>query len=121
MKARKSSSDQEIVIFVTTASEEEATRIGRALVEGGLAACANVVPGIRSIFSWEGKVAEERECLILLKSRSGLFNQLSTAVKSLHSYSVPEIIALPIVQGSTDYLAWIRDVMGRHTGKPSKT
>ena len=121
MKSRKSRSEQEMVVFVTAASEEEATRIGRALVEAGLAACANLIPRIRSIFSWEGKVAEEQECLIVLKSRSGLFDQLSAAVKRVHSYSVPEIIALPIIQGSAEYLAWIHDVTGGHSGKPSKT
>jgi len=121
VKSRKSGSGQEIVIFVTASSEEEGARIGRALVERRLAACANLIPRIRSIFSWEGKVTEEAECLVVLKSRSGRFDQLAAAVKSLHSYSVPEIIALPIGQGSKDYLAWIRDVTGPRTGKPLKT
>jgi periplasmic divalent cation tolerance protein len=100
----------EIVVFVTAASEEEAARIGRSVVEAGLAACANVVPRIRSIFQWEGKVTDEQEALMLLKTRAGLFEELVAAVKGLHSYQVPEIIALPIGQGSADYLKWIRDV-----------
>lgn len=102
--------EREIIVFVTAASEEEAARIGRSVVEAGLAACANIVPQIRSIFRWEGKVSEEQESLMLLKTRSTLFPDLVTAIKKLHSYEVPEIIALPIGQGSADYLKWIRDV-----------
>lgn len=100
----------EIVVFVTTSSEEEAARIGRALVESGLAACANVLPRVRSIFSWEGKVSEEQESLMVLKTQADLFEDLAATVKKLHSYSVPEIIAVPITRGSADYLAWIRSV-----------
>ena len=100
----------EVVVFVTTPSEEEATRIGRALVEAELAACANILPGVRSIFRWEGKVSEEQESLMVLKSRADLFEELTATVKKLHSYRVPEIIALPITRGSPDYLNWIRDV-----------
>jgi periplasmic divalent cation tolerance protein len=102
--------EREIVVFVTAASEEEAARIGRSVVEAGLAACANVIPRVRSIFRWEGKVSEEQESLMLLKTRGTLFPELVTAIKKLHSYEVPEIIALPIGQGSADYLQWIRDV-----------
>jgi len=101
---------QEIVVFVTTSSEEEAARIGRALVEGGLAACANVLPRIRSIFRWEGKVSEEQESLMVVKSRSDLFGDLARTVKRLHSYQVPEIIAVPIAHGSPEYLSWIHEV-----------
>lgn len=100
----------EIVVFVTTSSEEEAARISRSLVEAGLVACANVLPRVRSIFRWEGKVTEEQESLIVLKTRSGLMKQLEKAIKKMHSYSVPEIIAIPIAQGSAEYLSWIRDV-----------
>lgn len=96
-------------MFVTTASEEEAVRIARALVEAGLAACANIVPQVRSIFRWEGEVTEEREVLVILKSRADLFAKMEEAIKKMHSYSVPEIIALPIVAGSQAYLGWIQD------------
>lgn len=106
---------QEIVVLVTASSEEEAARIGRALVEGGLAACANVLPRIRSIFRWEGKVSEEQESLMVVKSRSDLFDDLARTVKSLHSYQVPEIIALPIAHGSPEYLAWIHEVTRQPT------
>lgn len=109
--------DQEIVVLMTAASEEEAQKIGRALVEAGLVACANIIPRIHSIFFWDAKVTQEQECLMLLKSRTMLFEKLAVVVKSLHSYSVPEIIALPIVQGSGDYLAWIREVTSRSSQK----
>lgn len=100
---------REIVVLVTAATEEEAVRIGRGVVEARLAACANVLPGIRSIFPWEGKISDEREVLLLLKTRSDLFDRVAEAVKGLHSYQVPEILGLPIEAGSTDYLAWIRE------------
>jgi periplasmic divalent cation tolerance protein len=100
----------EIVVFVTTPSEEEATRMSRSLVEARLVACANVLPRVRSIFRWEGKVTEEQESLIVLKTRSSLMKPLEKAIKKMHSYSVPEIIAIPIAQGSAEYLSWIRDV-----------
>jgi periplasmic divalent cation tolerance protein len=100
----------EVVVLVTTASEEEAAQVGQALVKEGLVACANIVPGIRSIFRWEGKIEEEAECLLVLKSQRDHFEQLSKRVKELHSYSVPEIIALPIVDGLPEYLAWLRDM-----------
>ena len=106
----------EIVVFVTASSEEEAARIGRKLVEAGLADCANIVPRIRSIFRWQGTVSDEQESLIILKSRAGLFEKLASTVKVLHSYQVPEVIALPIQKGAADYLKWI----GVETGKPSK-
>jgi periplasmic divalent cation tolerance protein len=102
--------DGEIVVFVTAGSQEEGAKIGRAVVEAGLAACANIVPGVRSIFRWEGKISEEGEVLILLKSRAVLFDALAATIKRHHSYSVPEIIALPILLGAPDYLAWLRQV-----------
>ena len=105
-----------IVVLVTTASKRQAGRIGRALVEAGLAACVNVLPGIRSIFHWEGKISDEREVLLIVKSRADLFGRLAAEVKRLHSYQVPEVIAFPITYGTADYLAWIR----KTTHKPLK-
>lgn len=103
----------EIVVFVTTSSEEEAVKIGRKLVDAGLAACANILPKVRSIFRWEGQVSDEQESLMIVKSRASLFEELVAMVKELHSYKVPEIIALPIQEGSADYLKWIGDVTGK--------
>jgi periplasmic divalent cation tolerance protein len=105
--------DQEIVILVTAASEEEAAKIGGALVEAGLVACANILPRIRSVFFWEGKVAHEQESLLLLKSRAAHFEKVVTTVTSMHSYSVPEVIALPVTMGSAPYLAWIHETTNR--------
>ena len=99
---------EELVIFVTTSSEEEAERIGRDLVERRLAACANILGPIRSIFRWEGRVSDESERLLILKSRGALFEELAARVKALHSYQVPEIVAVPIVAGWPAYLEWVR-------------
>jgi periplasmic divalent cation tolerance protein len=106
-KGSQSWSTQAIIVLVTTASEEEATTIGRAVVRQELAACANILALKKSIFPWEGEIAEEQEWLMIMKSRRDLFEDLSMAVKRLHSYKVPEIIALPIVKGSQGYLNWV--------------
>ncbi len=98
-----------IVVFVTCGSEEEALTIARALVEEKLAACANIVSPIRSIYRWEGKIWDEKEWLLVIKTRQARFEDVATRVKSLHSYSVPEIIALPIIKGSLPYLDWITE------------
>lgn len=98
-----------IVVLITAASREEADRIARRLVEERLAACVNIVPQVRSLFVWEQKLSQEDEVLLLVKSRRARFAQLAAVVKQLHSYSVPEIIALPVVMGSADYLRWVSE------------
>ena len=98
----------EVVVLITTGSEEEARKIGRLLVSEGLVACANIVPKVQSIFRWEGKVVEEAETLLIVKSVADAFESLETKVKAHHSYDVPEIIAIPIQKGSTEYLSWVR-------------
>jgi periplasmic divalent cation tolerance protein len=98
-----------IIVLITTASEEQATTIGRAVVKQELAACANILALKKSIFQWEGEIAEEQECLMIVKSRWDLFEELSMEVKRLHSYKVPEIIAMPVVKGSQDYLNWLME------------
>lgn len=98
-----------IVVLITASSREEADRIARRLVEDRLAACVNVVPQVRSLFVWEGKLSQENEVLLVVKSRRARFQQLATAVTRLHSYRVPEIIALPVVMGSADYLRWVSE------------
>jgi periplasmic divalent cation tolerance protein len=99
----------EIVVLATASSCDEAAAIGRALIDERLAACVNIVPGVRSLFIWEGKTQDESETLLIMKSRLHLLEQLTERVKSLHSYSVPEVIALPIIGGSADYLNWLRE------------
>lgn len=99
----------EIVILITAGSPEEASSIARALVDEHLAACVNVVPGVRSFFFWEGRTQDAAETLLIVKSRRPLLDDLVTRVKAVHSYSVPEIVALPIIAGLPDYLAWVND------------
>lgn len=99
-----------IVIFTTCASEEEALRIANALIEEHLAACVNLCSPIRSIYRWEGKVMDEKECLLIIKTGRERYGELEKKIKALHSYSVPEIICLPILEGSLDYLEWMEEM-----------
>jgi periplasmic divalent cation tolerance protein len=103
---------EEIVVFITASDEDEAAKIAKALVEARLAGCANIIKDIRSIYSWQGKIEDEKEALMIVKTQKTLFDSLTKKVKELHSYSVPEIIALPIIQGSEDYLKWLKEVTG---------
>jgi len=96
-----------LVVLVTAPSPEKAAEIARALVEERLAACGNVVPGLRSIYRWEGKVQDDAEALLVLKTTRGRFEALRDRVLALHPYEVPEVIALPVERGSDPYLAWI--------------
>jgi periplasmic divalent cation tolerance protein len=98
-----------LVVLITTGSLEEGHSIARALVEERLAACVNILSPIQSIYRWEGKVQEDREVLLLVKTTPQMLDALSLRVKQLHSYEVPEIIALQVVAGSSDYLDWIDD------------
>jgi periplasmic divalent cation tolerance protein len=102
----------EIIVFITASNDDEASKIAKALVEARLAGCVNVVKNIRSVYSWEGKVEDEPEVLMIAKTQKALFNDLMKKVKELHSYTVPEIIALPIVDGSEEYLKWLKEVTG---------
>ncbi len=105
-----------IVILITAGSREEAAKIAKALVEEHLAACVNIVPEVDSFFFWEGKTQDAREALLICKSRQSLIEKVINRVKSLHSYSVPEIIALPIIAGSHEYLNWIKESTGIEAG-----
>lgn len=96
-----------IIVYITVPSPEEGKKIAKALVEKRLAACVNIVPGLRSIYHWQEKICDEKELLLIAKTRDSLFERLEHEVKSIHSYKVPEIIALPIVKGSKEYLDWI--------------
>ncbi len=95
------------IVLVTTGNEEEAAKIGRTLVEERLAACANIVPRIRSIYRWQDQVHDEQESLMILKTRAPLFSKLQKRVKELHSYEVPEIISFPVTAGLPQYLEWV--------------
>jgi len=96
-----------VVVLITAGSEEEAHKIAELLVNQKKAACVNIVPGVDSLFRWEGKIDSARESLLLIKTKASLFPEIISLVKDIHSYEVPEIIALPIIGGSEDYLKWL--------------
>jgi periplasmic divalent cation tolerance protein len=98
-----------IVVLVTCGSEEGALKIARSLVENRLAACISLISPVRSIYRWEGKILDEKEWILIIKTRKDRFKKLEKEVKSLHSYAVPEIIGLPVVEGSIPYLKWIKE------------
>jgi len=96
-----------IIVLITTGSEDEAHKIAELLVNEKKAACVNIVPRVDSVFRWEGKLDSARESLLLVKTKASLFPEIVELVKRTHSYEVPEIIALPIIAGSEDYLRWL--------------
>jgi periplasmic divalent cation tolerance protein len=96
-----------IVVMVTTASKQEAEKIAQRVLNERLIACANIIGPVSSLFHWSGKMEKAEEYLIFMKSRRDLFEKLAETVKALHSYEVPEIIVLPIVEGSKAYLDWL--------------
>lgn len=99
--------DESIVVLITAPPGEMARTIARRLVDARLAACVNIVMSVESVYRWEGQRCEELEWLLVIKTRKLLFDRLAAEVKTLHNYTVPEIIALPIVAGSADYLRWV--------------
>ncbi len=101
----------EVIVLVTAGSDEEAATIARALVGERLAACVNIIPHVHSFFFWEGRTQEARETLLICKSRQSFLDMIVSRVKALHSYTVPEIIALPIIGGARDYLDWVKDAV----------
>jgi periplasmic divalent cation tolerance protein len=100
-------SSELMVVLVTVPDGETGARIGRALVDEKLAACVNILPALRSIYVFEGKLCDEGEALCLFKTRRALYPALRDRVTALHPYQVPEVIALPIVEGNAPYLSWI--------------
>ena len=96
-----------IVIFITASNKKEAQKISAALIREKLAACVNVIDKVDSVFFWESKIDRARESLLVIKSKKDKFSKIIKLVKSMHSYKVPEIIALPIIAGDKSYLRWI--------------
>jgi periplasmic divalent cation tolerance protein len=96
-----------IVIFVTASSDEEARKIAKLLLDQKKAACVNIVSGVDSSFWWQGKIDTANESLLIIKTRASVFQKVIELVKTVHSYEVPEIIALPIIDGNDNYLKWI--------------
>jgi len=102
-----------IVVFVTVGSVDEGERLAEALVEDRLAACVNRVKAVRSVYRWQGKIERSDEELLIVKTRRDLFAQVQEKVQRLHSYAVPEIIALPILAGSESYLRWLEEQLSQ--------
>lgn len=98
-----------VLLYVTTSSRDEAMAIGRAIVEERLAACANVLPGMSSIYRWQGTVEQADEAVLLLKTRAALADQATRRVVALHSYECPCVVALPLEAGNPSYLQWISE------------
>jgi periplasmic divalent cation tolerance protein len=96
-----------IVVLTTCGTSEEAERIARRLVEQKLAACVNVLPGARSFYRWKDVIENTDEVVLVIKSSRALFNDLRVAIEKLHSYELPEVVAMPIVDGSEAYLEWL--------------
>lgn len=96
-----------IIVFITASNEEEAAGISHTLVGERLAACVNIIRSVRSIYRWQGRVEDEQEVLMIVKTKKSLFERLQARVKELHSYAVPEIVGLPLVEGSKEYLDWL--------------
>lgn len=101
-----------IVVLTTCSSREEAQRIARRLVEARLAACAQVSAPIQSVYHWQGAVEESEETMLVIKSSRPLWERLRAEIARLHSYSTPEVVALPIIDGAPDYLAWMERELG---------
>ena len=97
----------QVVVLITTATEEEAHRIAERLLNQRKIACVNIVPRVDSLFRWQGKLDSAQESLLIIKTRASLLPEIIEMVKKAHSYELPEIIALPIVGGNEDYLKWI--------------
>lgn len=96
-----------IVVFITAPNKEEASRLAEALVEKRLAGCVQILPGVESVYRWQGQIERAEEVLLIAKTLSGKFDELRREVTALHSYETPEIVALPIVSGSGPYLDWL--------------
>ena len=101
--------DEYIVIFCTVPSKDVGNKIGSALVDKKVAACVNIVPGLTSIYEWKGKVCNDEECLLIVKSRKALFERIKKEILQLHPYELPEVISLQITDGLEPYLGWIAE------------
>ncbi len=97
------------IVLTTCGDAQQATQIAEALVQEGLAACVNIVTDVRSVYRWQGKVEIDEEVLLVIKSARGLYRQIEQRIGELHSYELPEIVAVPIVTGSSKYLQWINE------------
>jgi periplasmic divalent cation tolerance protein len=106
--------DDAIVVFMTAANGEEATRLADMLVGAHLAACVQILPEIESVYRWQGKIERSSEVLLLAKTTRGKFDELEREVRALHSYDTPEIVAVPVMAGSAAYLEWLIQATNLH-------
>ena len=104
--------DDLVVVLITAGTQQEAAEISRQLVESRKAACVNIIPGVQSFFRWQDEIESDNEVLLVVKTRSSLLPQLVAMVKEIHSYDLPEVIAIPIIGGSEEYLEWLADETG---------
>lgn len=96
-----------IIIFVTVPDQKEGRRISKEILTSRLAACVNIIPGIQSMYQWKGKIVQEKEAMLVLKTTRSRYRKLEQKIKQLHSYEVPEVIAIPIIYGSPQYIEWV--------------
>jgi len=101
-----------LVVFMTAPGADEAAAMARAVVGERLAACCSIVPGVRSIYTWKGKLCDDAEVLCVFKTRAALFDALKDRLVALHPYDVPEVVGVPVEAGHGDYLKWIDEVTG---------
>jgi periplasmic divalent cation tolerance protein len=105
---------EKIVVLSNCGSEEEARRVARALVEARVAACVNIVPGIQSVYHWQGAIQEDPEWMLVIKSTRPMFDSLAAELRKIHSYQVPEVLAIPVIAGDQNYLDWMdREISGK--------
>ena len=108
-------SSEPIVVLMTAANREEASRIAEMLVDARLAACVQILPEIQSVYRWQGEVKREKEILLLAKTVASRFAELESKVRALHSYETPEIVAVPVVDVSEPYLKWLLSAVKEHS------
>ena len=99
---------QPLMVYITARDKKQAQKIGRALVTEHLVACANIFDAVDSLYFWKGRLCDEREAVLIVKTRDTLLNRLVKRVKTLHSYSVPCVVAVPIVGGNKEFLSWVK-------------
>lgn len=104
----KQSAEQVLVVLVTASSQKDAVKIGEAIVKARLAACANIISDVQSVYRWKGKVVKDKEALLILKSTKLRYRALEKAIKAMHAYEIPEIIALSVKKGHDRYIGWVR-------------
>ncbi len=118
--ATKQSDPGALVVLTTVGSEEQARTIAEALVEQRLAACVNILPSVRSIYRWKGKLWDDEELLLVIKTRSDRFQALRDVIVALHSYELPEVLALPVADADPAVLTWLNSAVGKAAGDPVK-